>query len=261
MYKRFRNALTNLIRYQHRVLPLPLSVWKLIYRKKRFATVPIVRFYGQECFLADYLDTSRLDRGAQGNINYWLSKKSLYWHYWKAPYTDIGRIEDIGYTFPGIFSGNILELGFGIGRYFPEIMNFSSEMNYYALEPNKYCIEETKKAYPQIKCICSKANEIPDKFIENNNITKVFVFGGVLAFLSLEEMKDLFEEFKSCSLIIVLNEGGDEDIIREDNTIVHDIPSRVSEIWEKPVNKILKHKTKRINGIYDVLIFERDLIS
>lgn len=143
-----RSFFASIIHFQHRNLTIPIFIWKFIYKYKFSYNFYLIRFYGQECFLADYSDRKRISCKSKANLDYWSSIRSLYWHYWRINDKNESRLLDLFYTFPNIFKGRVLEIGFGIGRYYSFLKKLNSFYEYFALEANYFCVKESSIIYP-----------------------------------------------------------------------------------------------------------------
>lgn len=64
----------------------------------------------------------------------------------------------------------------------------------------------------------------------------------------------MFGKFLYCKNILILDEGADQDLYREDNTIMYDITPRIAKVWNKTPDQIVKLKIKKRGVIYSALL-------
>ena len=256
--KNIRLLFSKLIDLQHRLIPIPIFLWKYIYRFKFSYDFFITRFYGQECFMSSYYDKKRINGNSRSNLDYWSSRESLYWHYWRFNDKNKSRLLDLYYSFPNLFKGRVLEIGFGIGRYYSFLRDLTSFDKYYGLEANYFCIKESENNFPEVSFINKSINQFDKNFIDENEIDSVYIFGGVLFYLSPKELDNFFLKVINCKNILILDEGADQDLKRKDNTIMFNFSDRIAKMWNKKVEEIVKFKIKKRGGIYSAILLRNN---
>jgi trans-aconitate methyltransferase len=161
-----------------------------------------------------------------GNLHYWLSRESLYWHFWRQTDTTPEPLQMLVERIPALSDPSLtaLELGFGIGknRYFhPKLFPFRK---YIGVEANPYCVDVARQRMPDVEVVCALNNAVG-----NIKADVLFVFGGVLMYQSPEEVDSLFRSLKDLKALVILGEGADSDWVREDQTIMYDFRSRLQD--------------------------------
>ena len=253
-----RKFVEFLVVMQHRVLPIPLSAWRKFYSSRKVFNNNFLRYYGQLCFMSAYRSNKRLSGGGDSNSDYWLSRESLYWHYWKITDFNEGRMRDLIYSHKNVLEGNALELGFGLGKHYRFIKKYSSFTNYYATEINSYCVKESILEFPEVRFIENRIQGITRETVDKFRINTIFSFGGVLFYLTPAEIDVLFSSFKNVQNIVILDEGEDEDHFREDNTVMYDFSSRIASVWGKNRDQIIKTRILKDRGIYSMLVLSKN---
>ena len=205
----------KIFKLQHKYLPIPLKIFQFIYSFKLLSRV--FRFYGDACFELDYVDTVK-----ENYDDYWLSKRSMYWHY--LHFTDTFLTDDfktVFYTFPSLFKNKkICDYGTGVGKIYNQ---FSKILKMTMIEKNKYCCEFLKKKFKNYTIINGDY-----KVIKELEIDTLIVTGGVLMYLSQVEIDEFFENIKNIKNLVIIDEGADNDTIRDnDPSIMYDFKKRL----------------------------------
>jgi hypothetical protein len=216
-------------------MPLSIRVFDWIYqspaRRKRLA------FYGREVFHSGY----NSQRIASGNLDYWMSPEALYWHLWRQTEWDRAELSQIMESddLKGVFdaaSNTAVELGFGIGKNYFAIRERIKLGKYIGVEPNPACV----------RYAAAKASKLHDRRLQLVNASAVdflessgcqdfdllLVFGGVLMYLSPEELDRVFAaiKVKKVSKVVILNEGvpgSRKDWHRPDSTVMYNFEQRL----------------------------------
>ena len=147
------NFVRRLIFAQHKLLPMPLGVFDVIFRsglRRR-----LFNFYGSHVANFSYL------RRGGDQLKFWLSKESLYWHFWRQTDTndeifkEIFSIEPIKNIFSNGGGLTAVELGFGIGKNYDKFLRQKKFTKYIAVEPNQYLCHYVAKKFrsePFLSC-------------------------------------------------------------------------------------------------------------
>ena len=72
-----KKILKIFLRFQHTYLPIPLIIYKYLFKLER--SHKFFYSYYRLCFDTDY--NHKKPNTSEFNQSYWLSKRSLYWHY------------------------------------------------------------------------------------------------------------------------------------------------------------------------------------
>ena len=233
-----KNLVRRTIRAQHELMPISFRAFDWIYaspnRRKRFG------FYGREVFLSGYNHY----RITNGNLDYWMSPESLYWHLWRQSEWNRGELSEIisRPDLRGLFdspTGTAVELGFGIGKNYFAIRDRIRVKCYIGVEPNASCVQyAARKAAKLNDDRLQLVNSEAIAFLERPECQEfdlLLVFGGVLMYFSPDEIDRLFSaaKAKAVSSIVILNEGvsgSKEDWYRPDNTVMYNFERRLRDL-------------------------------
>ena len=104
--------LKNILRIQHKYLPIPLFIYKYLFKYKLFLKLSLK--YGKLCYDTDFKTYGGSSRSLQ---NYWNSKRSLYWHYMWLHFNRFDKLFlEIYKKYPKIFKDlRVCDLMTGIG--------------------------------------------------------------------------------------------------------------------------------------------------
>lgn len=237
-----KSLIKHAIAAQHRIAPMPLPLFDRLFRSK--ARRRLLGPYGQVCFSTAYNDF----RLAQGNRSYWLSKESLYWHFWRQTDTTPEVLRSLFERIPALRDPALtaVELGFGIGknRYFhPELFPYR---NFIGVEPNPYCVEVARKRMPDIKVLCTDNHTVKEMQPD-----VLLVFGGVLMYMEPAEIDSIFASLRGLKALVILDEGADADWVRDDNTVMYDFLSRLKSNGYADRNFLIEKQHDRpINRLF-----------
>lgn len=233
----------KIIHFQHKILPMPLIIFDFIFRKKTGRL--LFNFYGRNVFGYSYLTRDK------DNDKYWLSRDSLYWHFWRQSDLNAKQLKEI-LSVVSLQSTNVVEVGFGLGRNYRLLHNGVN--SYTAVEPNKYLCEYVVKKIGSDKNF-KIINQSTEKFISHNPKFDVLVAtNGVFMYVDKEIVDKFFSSLKNMGvkIAIFLNEGSaNKDVFREDGTVMYDFKSRLVKAGygdKKFLQKV------RNTGIYDYLV-------
>lgn len=242
LYQKFDNFLCNndlirrVIYFQHQILPLPLPVFDFIFRSKTRRL--LFNSYGSHIFRYSYLARKR------DNYDYWISRDSLYWHFWRQSDTNQEQLRKI-LSIVSLQSLNIVEIGFGIGRNY-KILQKEKPRHYVAVEPNKHLCDYVAKNFRNLEVVCQ-----PLKDFAPREFDVLIATNGVFMYLDKKTVDHFFSSLK-IKVAIFLNEGSPNgDVLREDNTTMYDFKSRLMNAGYG--NKRFLQKVRN-TGIYDYLV-------
>lgn len=219
--------LRRLIAFQHKKLPVPLLVFDFIFRSK--FSRKLFNFYGTAVFQSPYLL-----RGKK-NLDFWLSRDSLYWHFWRQTDTNDKILKEVLSLDPiKECMGNkeliAVEIGFGIGKNYAKNLKNNNFKKYIAIEPNVYLCGYAKKKFESEKNF-EIVNTTISEFIDQNlDFNILFCSGGVFMYADPNTVNRFFESLrgKNVKIIIILNEGTPgNDICREDGTVIYNFRKRL----------------------------------
>ena len=213
-----KHSIKNVISQQHRRWPMPLALFDRMFRSKLGKR--LLSRYGQVCFQTAYHDFRMRD----GNLDYWMSRESLYWHFWRQTDTTPEPLRELRLRIPALNDPNLTaaELGFGIGknRYLhPNLFPFR---RYIGIEPNPHCVDVARRRLPEVELICAESRSV-----EALEVDVLFVFGGVLMYQESADIDRMFRSFSRLKALVILDEGADTDWVREDRTTMYDFRSRL----------------------------------
>ncbi len=236
------DLIKKLIRFQHRRFPVPLRAFQFFYSYRIIRH--IFGFYGSHIHRYYYI-------GRKNNKTYWLSKNSLYWHFWNQTIIDADILDDIPEVKKYFKNAVAVELGFGIGKNYHKL-KFQGFKKYIGVEPNKY-IRDLLFQNTEEKLLLK--TETAEDFINKKYPFDVLLsFGGVFMCLKKETVDKLFENARKRGVkcIIIVNEGTwKQDIIREDDTIMFNFKERILKAGFENAVFIEKEKD---NNIYKYFV-------
>lgn len=236
------------INFQHKNFPIPLAIYDYIYRFN--ITKVLFNFYGYHVWRVRY-------NTREGNhLNYWNSKESLYWHFWRQTdkNQDIKEILKIPRINSFLQNDNLIacEFGFGIGKHYRQHWKRNNLKEYIAIDVNKYICDYNKRYYKENKNL-SIINSSAEEFINSNHKFDILISSGeVFAYIEPKLVDYIFMKLKEkgVEVVIILNEGCmTQDIIWEDGTIEYNFKKRLLEngygdkeyFYKEHENKVLKY--------------------
>jgi hypothetical protein len=226
MKQLLNNLFQGVVAFQHTHAPLPLPLFDGLFRLRLARRV--AGRYGQACFNAHY----HQDRMEVGNLDYWMSKDSLYWHFWRQTDTSPDAIRIAQQLAPPLRDKTLkaAELGFGIGknRFFHKDL-FPFE-RYVGVEPNTHCAAVARSRMPSIEV---RELTIMDFIDSKEHFDILLVFGGVLMYMPPNDVDRLFVALgeRDLKCVLILDEGvgeGEDDDARSDGTIMYNFQKRLS---------------------------------
>jgi hypothetical protein len=201
MIKHIKIFLIKFLRFQHTWIPIPLDLWKLIFKNKILHK--FFYKYFVLCFDTDY--NYKKPNSQKHSLQYWQSKRSLYWHYAHLHHNRFSKIfKKIYSKYNILFKDKVVcDLMCGLSPFFQD-KNISKIF----IEENKYCVEILKKICPTSKIINGKW-DIIEKYI--HLIDTVFISSGCLIFLNYKEIDLFFKITKDIKNFVIIHEGTDLD--------------------------------------------------
>jgi len=248
---KFSESLTwleKIIVFQHKHFPLPLKLYDYLFRFN--ITKVLLNFYGYHVWRVKYNSRDG------DHLNYWMSKESLYWHFWRQSDKNLNIKEIL--TIPEInacMQNNELvacEFGFGIGKYYRQNWSNNKLKEYLAIDINKYICDYNKKFYKKIKNF-KVINSSAQDFIKSDQKFDILIASGeVFAYIEPQIVDYIFQELKGkgVKFVIILGEGCmTHDIVWPDGTLEYNFKKRLIEngyedmrfYYQENENKILKY--------------------
>ena len=179
-----KKLLRYIIRFQHQNLPLPLFFIK----------------YFLICFDSDLFFNK--PKTTQFKKNYWLSKKSLFWHYahlYNNRYSEI--FKNLYETHNDMFEDKkVLDLMSGLGPLYRKI----DTSNFTFIEQNKFCCEHLRKTFPESTIVNSDWKRLKD--FENKIDTLILTNGNLIDFDQLD-IDTFFDYIKKIKNLILIRDG------------------------------------------------------
>lgn len=240
--------LKECIRFQHTYLPIPLFVYKYLFKYKFFYKL-FYRYY-RFCFYNDFIHEN--NNNSKTNQLYWLSKRSLYWHYTHYFYNRFTPlVEEIYKEHKYLFDNKkVCDFMCGLSPFFK-----NKKIDLILIEVNKYCCKILKDTYPNSKIINENWTVI-EKY--QNEIDTLFLASGCLIYLDSKEIEKFFKITNNIKNFIIIHEGTplDDFSTPGDSSTGHNqwnIESRL----KKYNNHFSKSKIyfKKAGKIYDYFIF------
>ena len=240
--------LEKAIIFQHRFFPIPLTLYDYIFRSNIVKV--LFNFYGYHIWRIKY--TKR-----EGNhLNYWNSKESLYWHFWRQ--TDknenIKEILEIPEINACLQNSELVacELGFGLGKHYRQEWSNNKLKEYLAVDTNKYICEYNKRYYKRNKNF-KVINSSAEEFINSEQKFDILITSGeVFAYMEPKLVDHIIQKLKKkgVKFVIILNEGSmTEDILWPDGTYEYNFKKRLMEsgfadkqfYYEEHESKVVKY--------------------
>ena len=212
--------LKKILRTQHKYLPIPLFIYKYLFRYKFLLSISLR--YGKLCYDTDLKTYGGSSKSLQ---IYWNSKRSLYWHYMWLYFNRFDKaFLEICQKYPNIFlEKRVCDLMTGMGA--PYLINkFKQKMT--MIEKNKYCCHFLKKNFPQNKII-NDSWQYLEKI--SNEIDTLVLLSGCLILLDKDEIETFFKITKNVKNFVMLNDGADNDTFAENGTNHYDIKTRLEK--------------------------------
>jgi hypothetical protein len=248
---KFSESLTwleKIIVFQHKNFPIPLKLYDYLFRFN--ITKVLFNFYGYHVWRVKY-------NAREGDhLNYWKSKESLYWHFWRQSdkNQDIKVVLNIPQINACLQNNNLVacEFGFGIGKYYRQNWSNNKLKEYLAVDINKYICDYNKKYYKNKKNL-EVINSSAEDFINSDHKFDILIASGeVFAYVEPKIIDYMFQQLikKGVKFVIILGEGCmTHDIIWPDGTIEYNFKKRLLEngyadkkfYFEEHSNKVLKY--------------------
>ena len=189
----------KLFRFQHTYFPLPLFIYKHFFKIKILHKL-FYKYY-LLCFDTD-LNYNKPNT-AEFNQSYWLSKRSLYWHYAHLHHNRFSEIVDkVLIQFYHLFENKkVCDYMSGMGPFLKD-----KKYDLMFIEGNKYCCDILKKNYPKSRVINGKWDVI-EKY--QNEIDTLFVSSGCLIYLNNKDIDKFFKITHKIKNFVFIHEGTD----------------------------------------------------
>jgi hypothetical protein len=242
------NWLEKTVRFQHRYFPIPLFLYDYIFRLN--INKVILNFYGYHIWRYKYLV-----RGGN-HLDYWNSKESLYWHFWRQTDRNNNIIQVLNIPEIKIClndpSLTACEIGFGVGKYYRQHWRHNRLKEYIAVDTNKYVCEYNKKYYKRQRNL-SVVNASAEDFMNSDRKFDILIASGeVFAYIEPKKVELIISKLqeKGVKTVIILEEGCMErDIVWPDGTIEYNFKERLLRegfadkhfYYQEHDNKILKY--------------------
>jgi hypothetical protein len=240
--------LEKAIYFQHRHFPIPLFLYDYFFRLN--ITKVLFNFYGYHIWRVKYAER-------EGNqLEYWNSKESLYWHFWRQTDKDINidEILKIPQIIACLEDSELIacELGFGLGKYYRQQWHNNKLKKYLAVDTNKYICEYNRRYYKKYKNL-EIINLPAEDFINSNQKFDILISSGeVFAYIKPSLVDHIIQKLKEkgVKVVIILGEGTmDDDIVWPDGTIEYNFKKRLIEsgfgdkqyFIQEHENKVLKY--------------------
>ena len=240
--------LEKFIYFQHRFFPIPLALYDYIFRFN--ITKVLFNFYGYHIWRVKY-------NAREGNhSDYWNSKESLYWHFWRQ--TDknqnIKEVLEIPQIKACLKNSELVacEFGFGIGKYYRQHWINNQLKEYIAVDINKYICDYNKRYYKKHKNL-KIINSSAEDFINSEQKFDILIASGeVFAYIEPKLVDHIIQKLKEkgVKFVIILGEGTmTEDILWPDGTYEYNFKKRLIEnsfadkqfYYQEHDNKVLKY--------------------
>ena len=226
-YLRSSHFVKKLVAYQHRIMPLPLTMFDFLFRsaiRRRF-----FNFYGPHIFHGSYKKRDR------DQLGYWLSKESLRWHFWRQTEIDHKTLKEVISLAPVrncLYNPELtaVEIGFGIGKNYSVALKNNVLKKYIAVEPNTYLCTYAQKKFRSernFEVVCATADEF---IAQDQKFDILFCANGVFMYMDPSSVDAFFRSLfaKGVQLVLILNEGTPlDDIHRDDGTVIYNFKERL----------------------------------
>lgn len=245
------NLVSKLIRVQHRLWPMPLAMFDVIFRsglRRR-----LFDFYGAN--IAKY---SYLRRGSD-QLGYWLSRESLYWHFWRQTDTndkifdEILSLEPVKNLLSDEGGLTAVEIGFGLGKNYAKFLRQNNFKKYIAVEPNVYLCNYVAKRFLSDKNFEVVNASVADFTSQERGFDILVCSGGVFMYLDSQTVNRFFQSLMGAGVktVIILNEGTTEnDIYRDDGTTMYNFKKRLLASGYNNKDFIEKQKEDRVYSYF-----------
>ena len=254
-----KKLIKKIIIIQHRFLPIPLFFYKNLFRTKLLYKI----FYKYYSFIHSYdLPTPSSffpTKEVNDNVSlkkYWLSKRSLYWHY---AHFYINRYDK---TFKRIYQKHrkiftnkkLCDPMAGLGAIY--LLN-KLKLNITFIDQNKYCCEFLRIKFPQNKVFNEDWSYI--KTMSDDIDTLISVSS--LVYLDENEIEYFFKITKNIKNFVIIAGSADQDRILLNGLKYWDVESRLKKYNNHYHNsKIYIEKNKKIFDETNHIIYDSFLM-
>ena len=196
-----KKILKKLILFQHKHLPIPLLIYKYLFRVKTIHAIS--EKYGVFCYNHEMMSSGNL----KGYKEFWKSKRALYWYYIWDKFNRYDKFfADACKKYPKVFDNkNFCDPMAGIGSQY-SINNYKQKM--ILMDINNHCCKILKKKFPESIVINESwkyLEKIPEK------INTIILFSGCLVYLDKEEIELFFKITKNVENFLIFVDGAEND--------------------------------------------------
>ena len=202
-----KKILKIFLRLQHTYLPIPLIIYKYLFKFEK--SHKFFYSYYRLCFDTDF--NHKKPNTSEFNQSYWLSKRSLYWHYTHLHHNRFTSLyNEILKKYYHLFENKkVCDLMAGISPFFKSNKNFDLMF----IEGNSHCCKILKKSFPNSNVIKGSWDLI-EKY--QDEVETLFISSGCLIYLSSEEVEKFFKITNKIKNFVFIHEGTDlEDFVQE----------------------------------------------
>ncbi len=228
MIKVIKNFLKKLLRIQHIYLPLPFFIYKKLFESKSLHKF-FYKYYIL-CFDTDF--NYKKKNTVKENQKYWLSKRSLYWHYshlYKNRFSK--RFKKIYTKHQNLFNDKrCCDLMSGLGAIY--LTNKINIKNITFIEKNKFCCDFLRRNFSQSKVLNKDWKHLKNI---SNKIDTLILVSGCLIYLDKRDIDYFFKITRKVKNFILINDG----------TYLEDFT-----VWSGHNYWNIKNRLKKYNNFY-----------
>ncbi len=195
-----KNLIKKILRFQHIHFPLPLFLYKKLFELGFFHNF-FYKYYTL-CFDTDF--NFKKKNTTEENQKYWLSKRSLYWHFAHLHKNRFSkRFNEIFKKHKNLFNEKrCCDLMSGLGAIYT--INKINVKKIIFIEKNKFCCNFLKKSFPHSKVINKDW-----KYLKNisQKIDTLIMVSGCLIYLNEKDIEYFFKITKNIRNFILINDG------------------------------------------------------
>lgn len=195
-----KNLIKKILRFQHTFFPLPIIVYQKLFEFKYLHSF-FYKYYIL-CFDTDF--NYKKKNSVEENQKYWLSKRSLYWHFAHLYNNRFSqRFKRIYKNHKDLFENKkCCDLMAGLGAVY--LTNRIDIKNMIFLEKNKFCCAYLKKKFVNSKVI-NKDWKYIKKIV--NKIDTLILVSGCLIYLDKKDIDNFFKITKNIKNFVLINDG------------------------------------------------------
>lgn len=198
--KEIKYLFKKILRLQHIYAPLPFFIYKRLFKIK-FLHKIFYKYYIL-CFDTDF--NYKKKNTVIENQKYWLSKRSMYWHYahlYKNRFSK--RFKTIYKKHQHLFDGKrCCDLMTGLGAVYS--INKIELDNIIFVEKNEFCCTFLRKNYPNNKVVNKDWKYLKTV---SKKIDTLILVSGCLIYLNDKDIEFFFKITKNIKNLILINDG------------------------------------------------------